>query len=230
MTGKKRVGLFGGSFNPPHDGHLQAALYVLEQLKLDEVWLLVTPHSPLKDPQSYAPLADRLEMCQIMSAPYKGKIKATDIEKHFNTTETADNLRALSSLYPENDFIWVMGADNLRDFHKWHNWRRIMDNYPIAVIARHGDTDDALKSEAARYGKRLKVDEPEKLGGGPGWYVMDNPTPFPYHARDIVAKLANGERKLSGLFNDLSDGQKTKSFENVARYILKKGLYQAPKP
>lgn len=229
MKKKKRVGLFGGSFNPPHDGHLQAALYALDHLKLDEIWLLVTPHSPLKDPASYAPLPDRLEMCKLMAAPHKDKIRPTDIEKNFSTTETADTLKELTRMFPDNSFVWIMGADNLKDFHKWARWQEIMDNYPIAVIVRYGEMTEALASPAARYGKKTKTERAENLGDGPGWYVMNNPAPHPYQARKIVEKLGNGELNLSSLFNELSEGRKTPSFENVAAYILKKGLYR-PQP
>ncbi|RJF90490.1 nicotinate-nucleotide adenylyltransferase [Sphingomonas cavernae] len=142
-----RVGLLGGSFNPAHRGHRKISLFAMEALGLDEVWWLVSPGNPLKDGAGdMAPLSARLASAQQMARG--SRIRATAIEAQLGTRYTVDTLRALRRRYPKVRFIWLMGADNLGQFHRWRDWRRIAATVPIAVIARPGYDGAARASPA----------------------------------------------------------------------------------
>lgn len=142
----KRIGLLGGSFNPAHEGHRRISLFAIDALGLDELWWLVSPGNPLKAKQGMAPLAARLASAerQARHAP----IVPTAIEATLGTRYTADTLRLLVRRFPRDRFIWIMGADNLAQFHRWKDWRRIARTLPIAVIARPG-YDAAARSAVA---------------------------------------------------------------------------------
>jgi nicotinate-nucleotide adenylyltransferase len=126
----------GGSFNPAHGGHRFIALSALAALDLDEVWWLVSPGNPLKDSAGMAPLSIRYASAFAMAR--RTRIRPTVIEHDLGTRFTVDTLRALRRSYPHIRFIWIMGADNLRQFHEWKNWRGIARTMPIAVIDRPG--------------------------------------------------------------------------------------------
>ena len=132
-----RIGLLGGSFNPAHSGHRAISLAAMRALDLDEIWWLVSPGNPLKTGATdMAPLAIRLKSARAMAR--RAPILATDIEARLGTRYTIDTLRKLVRLYPRNRFIWLMGGDNLAQFHRWRAWREIARTMPIAVIARPG--------------------------------------------------------------------------------------------
>ena len=141
-----RIGLLGGSFNPAHKGHRRLSLAAVERLGLDEVWWLVSPGNPLKEAKGMAPLAARLASARGMArgAP----IRASAIERELGTRYTVDTLRALVRRYPDRRFVWLMGADNLAQFHRWRDWRRIAALVPIAVVTRPGYGGAALKAPA----------------------------------------------------------------------------------
>ncbi len=140
------IGLLGGSFDPAHEGHVHLTREALKRFGLDQVWWLVTPGNPLKS-HGPAPMAQRLAHArQKMQHP---KVKVTDIEAKTGTRYTAATLQALIRLYPDVRFVWLMGADNLADFHRWDRWQWIMDNVAIGVIARPGDRVAARTSPAA---------------------------------------------------------------------------------
>ena len=130
----KLTGLLGGSFNPAHGGHRAVTLFALEALGLDEVWWLVSPGNPLKPKQGMAPLAAQL-----------------------GSAYTIDTLRALKRRFPRRRFVWLMGADNLAQFHLWKDWRGIAAEMPIAVIARPGYDDDAVASPAMAWMRRYRL-------------------------------------------------------------------------
>lgn len=131
----QRVGLLGGSFNPPHAGHLHIARVALRMLKLDAVWWLVSPGNPLKDPEDYAPLADRFAACQAMLAD-EPQMLATDIEGALGTSRSFDTLTALKSCFAQTDFIFLMGSDSAQAFHRWYRWREIPEVMALSVLAR----------------------------------------------------------------------------------------------
>ena len=150
----KRIGLLGGSFNPAHRGHRRISLAAIRKLGLDEVWWLVSPGNPLKPQAGMAPLAARLASARNMAR--RAPIRATAIEAELGTRYTIDTLRALISRYPQLRFIWLMGADNLGQFHRWRDWRRIARTVPIAVIARPPYNGDALAGPAMGWLRRYQ--------------------------------------------------------------------------
>ncbi len=151
------VGLFGGSFNPPHEGHLLVAKLALQRLGLDQLWWLVTPGNPLKSGNGLAPLAERLALSDTMAGD--PRIRVTAIEKTLGTAYTARTIRHIIRRNPAVHFVWIMGADNLGDFHRWQEWRRIAGTVPIAVIDRPGATLTYLSSKAARALDKARVPE-----------------------------------------------------------------------
>lgn len=151
------VGLFGGSFNPPHAGHALVAEIALRRLALDQLWWIVTPGNPLKSSRELAPLPERLRLSQEMARD--PRIKVTAFETSHNVRYTADTLALVRARNPGVNFVWVMGADNLRDFHHWQRWRQIATTFPIAVIDRPGATLSFLSSVVAKTFDYARVDE-----------------------------------------------------------------------
>ena len=154
------TGLLGGSFNPAHGGHRRISLFALGALGLDEVWWLVTPGNPLKPREGLAPLAARLASARAMAR--RAPVRATAIEGELGTRYTVDTLRALVRRYPQRRFVWLMGTDNLAQFHRWRNWRKIGKIMPIAVIARPGYDGAAMASPAMAWLRRFRR-RPESL-------------------------------------------------------------------
>ncbi len=148
-----RTGLLGGSFNPAHGAHRAITLFAAEALGLDEVWWLVSPGNPLKPKKGMAPLAARVRSAQEMAR--RAPIKATAIERELGTVYTADTLAALVERFPQHHFVWLMGADNLAQFHRWRDWRRIARTMAIAVATRPGYDADALKAPARGWLRRF---------------------------------------------------------------------------
>ncbi len=130
------TGILGGSFNPAHRGHRRISLFVADALGLDAIWWLVSPANPLKPVEGMAPLPARLASARKMAR--RSIITASDLETKMGTRFTADTLTRLIRRYPKRRFVWIMGADNLGQFHRWRDWRRIARCVPIAVVARPG--------------------------------------------------------------------------------------------
>jgi nicotinate-nucleotide adenylyltransferase len=142
-----RIGLFGGSFNPAHDGHRLVALQCLRRLALDRVWILVSPGNPLKDHAELAPLADRVALTeQLMDHP---QIDVTAFEAAQGFQYTFETLDYLVAAEPGVSFVWIMGADSLLSFDRWERWEEIARTMPLAVYARPGATFRATRSPAA---------------------------------------------------------------------------------
>jgi nicotinate-nucleotide adenylyltransferase len=152
-----QVGLFGGSFNPPHAGHGLVAEIALRRLALDQLWWMVTPGNPLKSTRELAPLAERIRLSEAVAED--PRIKVTAFEASYRVRYTADTLALVKRLNPGVDFVWIMGADNLRDFHRWQRWRKIAMTFPIAVIDRPGSTLSFLSSLVAKTFDYARVDE-----------------------------------------------------------------------
>jgi nicotinate-nucleotide adenylyltransferase len=151
------VGLFGGSFNPPHEGHLLVAEIALRRLRLDQLWWMVTPGNPLKSRSELASLKDRLSLSERLI--HDPRIKVTAFEKRLGGSYTADTLSFVKARNPHIRFIWIMGADSLKSFHLWQKWQRIACTFPIAVIDRPGSTLSFLSSRMARTFDYARVDE-----------------------------------------------------------------------
>ncbi|BAK67836.1 putative nicotinate-nucleotide adenylyltransferase [Sphingobium sp. SYK-6] len=155
MTRGRRVtvGLLGGSFNPAHGGHRAISLFAREALGLDEIWWLVSPGNPLKPRTGMAPL--RARVASARKTARRAPIRVTAIERDLGTRYTVDTLRALRRRYPRIRFIWLMGGDNLAQFHQWKAWRDIARGTAIAVIARPGYIGKALGSPAMAWLRRF---------------------------------------------------------------------------
>lgn len=141
------VGLLGGSFDPAHAGHVHLTQQALRRLRVDRLWWLVTPGNPIK-PRGPAPLATRLAAARAMMQ--HPRVTVTDVEDQLGTRYTAATLQALRKRYPHVRFVWIMGADNLAQFHRWDSWAEIFRTTPVAVMARPGQQMPALTSKAAR--------------------------------------------------------------------------------
>jgi nicotinate-nucleotide adenylyltransferase len=152
-----RIGLLGGSFNPPHDGHALVTRLALTRLDLDRVWWLVTPGNPLKSAAELAALNARVEAARrLVTGP---RVAVTDIEAQIGSRYTYGTLAWLERRAPGVRFVWIMGADNLSQFDRWRHWRAIADLTPIAVIDRPGSTLRAMSSRAASTLSRWRVPE-----------------------------------------------------------------------
>ena len=184
------IGLLGGSFDPAHEGHAHISREALKRMGLDQVWWLVTPGNPLKARQP-APMAERLARARtVMPDP---RVRITDLEAKLGTRATADTIDALRAIYPGVHFVWLMGADNLAQFHKWGRWRDILRSVPIGVLARPGSGVAARTSVAARAFRVHQIDRGENLRGrkAPAWCFVN----IPLNSASSSAIRARGEWK-----------------------------------
>ena len=185
-----RIGLLGGSFNPAHEGHLHVAELALRHLRLDQVWLLVSPGNPLKPARGMGPLAVRLA-----SAARIGdgrRVVATAIEAGLGTRYTTDTLCELRRHFPRARFVWLMGADNLSQLPRWRDWMGIMRTMPVAIFPRPSYNHRALAGRAAHRlrSARLPVAAAPALAlrKPPAWIFL----PTPQHAASATAIRAAG--------------------------------------
>jgi nicotinate-nucleotide adenylyltransferase len=143
----QRIGLMGGSFNPPHEGHRLISELALKRLGLHQIWWIVTPGNPLKARRDLAPLAERIAAARVLAQ--HPRIVVTGFEAGLPTAYTAATLFFLKRRCPGVRFVWIMGADNLASFHHWRHWRQIFETVPIAVIDRPGWRHRSLAGKAA---------------------------------------------------------------------------------
>jgi nicotinate-nucleotide adenylyltransferase len=171
-----KVGLLGGSFNPAHDGHLAMSLYALKQLGLDQIWWLVSPQNPLKMTKDMAPLAKRMSYAKKIAA--HPRLRVTDIEAYLGMRYTADTLKTLKSRFPRVHFVWLMGADNLRQIPRWQNWQNIFRTVPVAVFRRPTyPAGRGLGQAAIMFNKTWLHPTQGKLllhCDRPAWIMLDN--------------------------------------------------------
>jgi nicotinate-nucleotide adenylyltransferase len=190
-----RVGLLGGSFDPPHNGHLQLSLEALKALRLDQVWWLVSPHNPLKPHAPSNDLARRVAAARALARD--PRIKVTAVEATLGTTYTAETLSRLAPRLTDVKLVWMMGADNLRQFHRWRDWQTIAASVPIAVFNRPGEALPALAAPAALAlgAKRIRQRDAAKLAGmqPPAWVFLPRPhIPLSSTALRRAARLPKG--------------------------------------
>jgi nicotinate-nucleotide adenylyltransferase len=168
------VGLLGGSFDPAHEGHVHITREAMKRLRLDRVWWLVSPGNPLKS-RAPAPLAERLAKArQVMQDP---GVVVSDLESRLGTRATIDTIHRLQAIYPGVRFVWLMGSDNLVQFHRWSRWRAILAAVPVAVMARPGAGLAARLSVTARTYRPYEVARAEGLGERrpPAWSFVNLP-------------------------------------------------------
>lgn len=176
-----RIGLLGGSFDPPHGGHVHISEVALRRLGLNRVWWLVSPGNPLKE-AAPADMSRRLSACrELVQNPH---IRVTDVESRIKTRFTADTLAAIKRLYPSVHFVWLMGADNMVDFHKWERWDWIMQNIPVCVLARPDQQVSAGLAPAARRYQHSRLPQ--------------------YRARELLIRKAPQWTLLTGVMSPLS--------------------------
>ena len=185
-----RIGLFGGSFDPAHDGHLRVSLEALKRLRLDQVWWLVSPQNPLKPNAPSNDLARRIAgAAKVARHP---RIRVTGIEAEFGTSYSAETLARLLPRLTGALPVWMMGADNLASFHHWRDWQRIAATLPIAVFNRPGDALRALSAPAAKALARFRMgpaDAPRLAATpAPAWVFLPAP-----HI-DISSTVLRGRR------------------------------------
>ena len=187
-----RVGLLGGSFNPPHGGHALITRLALRRLRLDRVWWLVTPGNPLKSQAELAALQARVEAARrLVAGP---RVVVTDIEARIGARFTYETLAWIRRRAPSVHFVWIMGADNLIQFHRWRHWRAIADLMPIVVVDRPGSTLRAISSRAGAALSRLA-----RAGARRGALLDDEAAGPPVFA---WASLADCRRPRSGAWAD----------------------------
>lgn len=184
-----RVGLLGGSFDPPHSGHVHLSREAMKRFRLDRVVWLVSPGNPLK-PNPPAPLQQRLEAARdLTAAPW---LEISDLEARISSRYTAQTLRHVTRRWPATRFVWLMGADNMAQLHRWDNWRDIMRTVPIGVLARPGYRLAARMSPAARAFASARMPEraarclPDRIA--PAWCYVT----MPLHPASSSALRAEG--------------------------------------
>jgi len=171
----KKIGLLGGSFDPPHKGHLYISLEAKKIFKLDEIWWLVTPQNPLKIsvPASYK---ERIKNCKNITKNKPIKIK--EIEKKINSTYSFKTIHFIRKHYKHIKFFWLMGADNLINFHNWQRWRDIFNDISIVVFKRHRYNTKALNSYASKIYRNYKVNKKKfsinDFADLPSWTLIKN--------------------------------------------------------
>jgi nicotinate-nucleotide adenylyltransferase len=170
------IGLFGGSFNPAHEGHAHVAETALKQLGLKKIWWLVTPQNPLKDSRETAPLAER--MASAKKHAHGGAMVVSDIEQRWGTRFSYDLIRKLRARYPGVHFVWVLGTDNLTNFHRWRRWADIMRALPVAFVPRPGAMARARFSVMARRfagARRMNAKGALAFAKAPCWTILSGP-------------------------------------------------------
>ena len=150
----KKIGLFGGSFDPPHLGHVHFSLQAIKLFNLDKVIWLISPGNPLK---SIAPAPIHIRIEQAQKITHNPKVIISRVETEIGAKYSWETLDYLSVKYPRTKFVWLMGSDNLVQFHLWKNWRWIIENFPVGILARPQSRQMSLNSKVARIYKSYKI-------------------------------------------------------------------------
>jgi len=192
----QRIGLLGGSFNPPHAAHRLITEIALKRLALDRVWWVVTPGNPLKSRSELLPLAERVDLARtLMDDP---RVVITDFEKGLGSPFTAATLAHLKLRFPDVRFVWVMGGDCLADFDRWQHWQQIFETIPIAVVDRPGWHLPALSSRAGRAFAARRLPEARApllaVTEPPAWVYLTGPT---MHLSSTQIRLEAMRKRMS---------------------------------
>jgi nicotinate-nucleotide adenylyltransferase len=175
-----RVGLYGGSFNPAHEGHAHVAETARKRLRLDRVIWLVSPQNPLKSRHETAELSER--MAGAASFAHGPGMIVTDVESRLGSAYTIDTVRRLKARFPGVHFVWIMGADSLASFHRWRGWTQIMREVPVAVVSRPWIALKSRFSPAAQRFARFRIPSmaAATLPGTkpPAWVFLRGPLNF----------------------------------------------------
>lgn len=214
----KIIALFGGSFNPAHEGHFTMASYVQNTLAVDETWMLFS-QNPDKDPMSYPSLEHRMNMARLMAKHYHPKIVLSDKEATIAAAigrhETYYILQELQQQHPDTQFVFVMGADSFLHFHLWQERDDIMRDYPILVVGRPGYNEGVMTCPTAQsyHDSMIDLTDPEILrNASHGWCFIHTPYAT-YSSKTLADQIANGQTDFDG------------HFAEVANYILTHNLY-----
>lgn len=168
-----RIGLLGGSFNPPHEGHFHISEAALKRLGLDYVWWMVAPRNPLKPSIGLAPIEHRVEWAaEIAQHP---RMLVMDVETSLGTRYSIDTIIALKKRFPQVRFVWVMGSDNLDNFRYWRRWSDIAMRIPIAIVTRPGSVLAPLRAKAAQRFRRRFVKSRIARAKPPAFILVDGP-------------------------------------------------------
>jgi nicotinate-nucleotide adenylyltransferase len=188
---KRRIGLLGGSFNPAHEGHVHISLQAIKRLQLDEVWWLVSPKNPLKEASGLADVQTRLSIARTICKPHK-KLIVRDDEITQKLFYTVDTVAYFQRRYAHTRFVWLMGADNLAQFHRWRGWQKIALSIRIAVLDRAPYSFKSLASKAAKRlaKKRLPASSARLITSlqAPIWVYLSIPR-HPLSATQLRKKL-----------------------------------------
>ena len=167
------VALFGGSFDPPHEGHHQLSLAALRALGLDAVWWLVSPQNPLKTHQPQD-MAQRLDACRKLAR--HPKIFVSDEENRLGTQYAIDTVRQLKARHHGVHFVWLMGSDSLASLHRWKQWQELVQEIPLVIYPRPGTTLKALSSKAAQRFQAHRIDPAQAASfknlSAPAWMIL----------------------------------------------------------
>lgn len=215
----KKVGLFGGSFNPVHLGHTALAAYVCEQGLVDEAWMMVSPQNPLKQNLELLDEQHRLAMMQLAVVPYP-VLKACDFEFHLpRPSYTYHTLQALRAAYPDYSFSLIIGEDNWQNFHRWYRGEEILRETPVIVYPREEDKRSSAQSSEFEVQSSEERNSVE-LSAAPQFSIFNSqlsilksPPLFPYSSTEVRAALAEGKDVSTMLHPD------------VEAYIKQRGLY-----
>ncbi len=218
---KQNIGLLGLSGNPTHQGHIASAWRAKRELNLDSVWLLINPHNPLKDPSTFAPFGDRLQLAQheVDENPFGSDwLMVSSFEKTLRDrgvpNESVTMLPEFQKAYPHLNPVWMMGADNLAAMHTWGgDWNKLFDNHPMVIFARPGSNEMARNSVAARAHREYEVAH-EKFSAKAGEWTFLDTALHPASSTEVRRQIALGKKP-----QHIS--------ENSYQHILKQGLYGA---
>ena len=200
-AGGRKIGLFGGSFNPPHDGHLHVSLQALNRLGLDEIWWLVSPQNPLKPSRGMAPFEERLAAARRLAR--HPSIRVSDCEQRIHSQYSADTIQHLRRRHPRHRFVWIMGADNLAEFERWRRWQDIFQALPIAIFDRRTYAQSASASKPLKRFARHRL--PERAARR---LASEQPPVWTYfHGRLHAASASAIRAGAPGTGNERGDGR-----------------------